>query len=1490
MSSSSPVLKHLALPGVLAFCLMASMPTQGSISIIRQASPPLITMPPSPSSTPAPVGLVGWWKGDGNALDNVGANSGVNQNITYSSGMVGQGFACDPENYAYGTYTGIQIADQPAYALTNALTIEGWIRPRGDGYIIFFRGDHRPGLDPYFLAMQGNHTLLFNICDANGNSANVATPVDYFAWTHVAATLDGSSGTLSLYTNGVLAAQTNTIIRPFAALLPGQSPGIGIGNLNDGGNNFPFLGDIDEIGLYNRALTIGEIQSIYNAGSAGKCAPVPSVVPAIFGVTPMTGPSGTTVTISGTNFSSAAAADIVFFGAVRATVLSASLTNLQVSIPTGATFAPITVAVNGLMAYAPQPFLPTFIGSGANNSLSPRLDLPAPDGSGLVNFADMDGDGKSDLVVCCGNGVILIYRNISTGGTVTTGSFAPRVDLTVPTGLDTLTIADVDGDGKLDTVLLNRDLNQVMVLQNLSAPGILTTNSFAAPVFFSTGSDPRGLSVRDLDGDGKPELIVGNWGDNTVSVFHNTGAPGITTNSFSPAVNFAVGTSPQGLAVADLDGDGQPDIATANNNYVTDNSVSILRNTGSLGNISFATHVDLAGLATSYGIVIGDLDGDGKLDIAVSSFDYGQAVSVYRNTSTPGSITTGSFAPHVDFAAGGWGNALTIGDLDGDGKPDLAVVTQLPDHLSIFKNISTPGSFTSSSLAPRVDYSAGWNPNGVAIGDLDGDGRPDIAFAVSYAATLSIYQNQTPLNLPPPPLNLPAIASFGPASGSAGTSVTISGANFSASATSNIVYFGAVRAIVSSASTTNLTVSVAAGATFAPITVTTRGLTTYSPQPFLPTFVGTGEPISTASFGPRQDLASGNGPNQVVIADLDNDGKPDLIVANDYNNTISLYRNISADHTLTAASFAPPVDLATPTGSYSPYGIVAADVDGDGKLDIVASNFGDNNVSVYRNSCSPGDISSNAFAMRVDFPTGAQPQGVAVGDIDGDGRTDLLVANTGTGTISILRNTSVVGSLTAGSFAPKIDITTGSGCDSVTVGDLDGDSLPDVVTADAGSDTVSLLRNFSSPGTIAFDAKADLATPGYPIHVKLVDLDGDGKLDLAVACNLPQRYSIYRNTSTVGSLTADSLAPRIDYPLGGRGHTTAVGDLDGDGKPDLAVATELDSMISIFQNTGTPGSFTNSSLTNPINFSTGWNAWGVAVGDLDGDGRPDVVFANSYDHNISIYQNLVPLAGPPTITAQPATQTAIEGATTTLSVMVNGVPPFGFQWNFNGAPIAGGTNATLVLANLHPNQTGNYTVTISSAYGDTTSSNILVTVTAQTILIYKYSGLEKITSAGQSVSNAYAGEFFFIPDTTNGTFVGWSNIKGRKFYWVNPLSGYLLFGIAGAGGQSFTVIGQAGQEMDTNSQPHLWADLHKGQNAKLTVGKKKYFTFPNTFADTATHLYPNPQTGSMILNEANSTYTFLLKDTQNANNNGLTVTDLVNALTRSLTNQGYQSQ
>ena len=188
--------------------------------------------------------------------DSAGTNNAYAlPNVSFTNGIVGQAFAFDPENLPYGTYSGVRIADQPAYALTNSLSIEGWIRPRGDGYVIFYRGDNRSGLDPYSMSMGLNNILSFGITDANGNSASVSAPLVYNQWWHVAGTLDGASGKLSLYTNGTLAAQITTTVRPFGDLIPGDSPGIGIGNVNDGFDNFPFYGDIDEVSLYNRALS-----------------------------------------------------------------------------------------------------------------------------------------------------------------------------------------------------------------------------------------------------------------------------------------------------------------------------------------------------------------------------------------------------------------------------------------------------------------------------------------------------------------------------------------------------------------------------------------------------------------------------------------------------------------------------------------------------------------------------------------------------------------------------------------------------------------------------------------------------------------------------------------------------------------------------------------------------------------------------------------------------------------------------------------------------------------------------------------------------------------------------------------------------------------------------------------------------------------------------------------------------------------------------------
>ena len=377
-------------------------------------------------------------------------------------------------------------------------------------------------------------------------------------------------------------------------------------------------------------------------------APVDSSPPANTSFSPMSGIGGTLVTISGTNFSAVTASNIVYFGAVRASVSVASPTSLSVTVPTGATYAPITVTVGGLTAWASAPFMPTFNG-GTNNAttLATRLDLPAADSPGQVILAEVDGDGKPDLLINSGTPQVMsIYRNISTNGTVTAGSFAPRVDVPMPGAIQNAVLADLDGDGKLDIVVLDRDANQVHILKNLSTPGNITSNSFAPAVNLSTGHDPRGIVVRDLDGDGLPEIAVANWADATVYVYRNLGTTaGITSNSFAAPLIFPVGASAQDLKAADLDGDGKPDLITANNNYGTTNSVSLLRNTSTAGNISFAPQVALTGLPTAYCLAIGDLDGDGKPDIVVSSFDQGQSVSVLsQHPSSPGSLTTNSFA------------------------------------------------------------------------------------------------------------------------------------------------------------------------------------------------------------------------------------------------------------------------------------------------------------------------------------------------------------------------------------------------------------------------------------------------------------------------------------------------------------------------------------------------------------------------------------------------------------------------------------------------------------------------------------------------------------------------------------------------------------------------------------------------------------------------------------------------------------------------------
>ncbi|MBI4930887.1 MAG: T9SS type A sorting domain-containing protein [Bacteroidetes bacterium] len=444
---------------------------------------------------------------------------------------------------------------------------------------------------------------------------------------------------------------------------------------------------------------------------------------------PTSGPVGTTVTITGTGFNTTPASNIVFFGATMATVSAATAISLTVTVPSGANFQYITVTnLNTyLTAYSAQPFN---MATSCSSTPSFAAAISVQGGSHNVETCDMDGDGKADLVIAdYFNNTFTVTRNTSTPGSI---SFAPKV--TFPWAAagqpNEVSIGDFDGDGKPDVALGGNGGGAfVSVYRNTSTPGSI---SFAARQDFSASSGQgNGNKIIDIDKDGKPDLVSVHWSGNCVWVLRNTSTgPGII--SFAAGVSFATTTQPHKIDVGDLDGDSKPDVVIT---AFTSNTLSIFRNTSTPGTISFAARQDFSPGTVPYFIHIGDLDGDGKADIATVTRD-ASTLAVYRNTSTPGAIT---LAVRQDFATLGGAfthYGLDFGDLDGDGKPDIAVGNSSLNSTSIFRNTSVPGTI---SFAARVDVASGY-AYFIGIDDFDGDGKPDIAVTKS-GTTVSILGN-----------------------------------------------------------------------------------------------------------------------------------------------------------------------------------------------------------------------------------------------------------------------------------------------------------------------------------------------------------------------------------------------------------------------------------------------------------------------------------------------------------------------------------------------------------------------------------------------------------------------------------------------------------------------------------------------------------------------------------------------------------------------------
>lgn len=706
---------------------------------------------------------------------------------------------------------------------------------------------------------------------------------------------------------------------------------------------------------------------------------------------------------------------------------------------------------------------------------------------------------------------------------------------------------DLDGDGKQDLVFTTTNA-AVNVLRNLSTA---TDIIFDTIQVFTAGGGANGIGTGDFDGDGKPDLAISNAASSLVSVLINTSTPGVI--SFAPKADFGADVGQSDIAVSDIDGDGKPDIAVPNQ---TLNKISVLRNTTTGGVLSFATKVDFATNARPRSIALGDLNDDGKPDAITANLNI-NLLSTFRNISTPGTIL---FDTRVDvYADNAYGCA--IGDMDLDGKPDVAVTNTNFNQVALLRNTSSSGG--NITFDTKVNFSALGPLQAILMTDLTGDGLPEVVAgnAAGSSSTIQVFKNQS------------APGSF---------------------SLSQPYYYNAVNTV------TRLTGCDwnGDGITDIGITPTNRAaiLKNRINEPFITSFSpvfgnnGTVMTIQGTNFNGATAVNIGGNPAAAFTV-----VSPTQITATIGTAAKGAVQVTSAagTHALNEFTLPPPV-ISAFSPQTGPPGTIVTISGNHFDADTAANNI------VLFGSARANVLTATSTTLTVQVPAGANAEPVTVISHQLAAESNKPFYYTFPGG----------GAFTSQSFDPKVDFITGNlgaAVSSVNAADIDGDNRPDLVTANYGANSISVIRNLSTPGHIATAPKVDLPTNGSPRYAALHDLDNDGKQDLVVSTST-SLVSVFRNTSTPGNL---SFAARIDFNGFANPAGLSFGDYNRDGKPDISAA--ILGGVAFLRNFSTqPG--TISFIGQPASGSSQLS-YAIQSGDLDGDGMPEIVDVEGVNGN-----------------------------------------------------------------------------------------------------------------------------------------------------------------------------------------------------------------------------------------------------------------------------------
>ena len=734
--------------------------------------------------------------------------------------------------------------------------------------------------------------------------------------------------------------------------------------------------------------------------------------------------------------------------------------------------------------------------------------------------------------------------------------------------------------------------------------------SFTHAPVYPVGADTRSVASADFDGDGRPDLAVANADLSSVTVLLKVGLG-------TPAISntYPVGDFPLSVAAGDFTGDGKIDIIASSN---SSSNLSLLRNNGSGGFLPADTFTVSAGAVD---MAVGDFNNNGTLDVAVA---VGAGVSIVLGNGQ------GSFSAPTFFQE--TANKILAADFNNDGKLDLAIT----GNTTRIRLGNGAGQFAEAAC--EVQSFSG----GMAAADVNGDGKLDLVRSNILAGQIQIHLGDgagclaAPINVGNAGGNgsvaLADLNKDGKVDIVGGATVLLGtgGGAFGPPFTFGMGSLGANTVIADFDGDSNLDIASAGSGT--------AGI-----------LFGNGAGGFRFAVGPAERGAFG-----LAQADMNNDGKLDVIAMSDGSFVVMLgdgTGNLSApsNATVPGPSFFGPViadfngdtkldvavlddthngpgglprlhvALGNGLGGFSstastsfdasqPAAVSGGDLNGDGKIDLVTVNRGGGNNNEGSISVGLSDGTGN-FQMQpnVSVRTPANPLGVAFADFNEDGKMDLAVPS-GFGFSILLGNG-------AGGFAPGTHITTANSS-SIRAADLDGDGNVDLVMVSQElNGKTSVVRG---DGTGGFSAPLQFNIGTFPSDLTLADFNNDTRLDLAVTTATQDNPNTSQQRSSVAVLLGDGaggFGSPVTFPTDrGAAHVIAA-DLNGDTRPDIITANRVNN-LTVAMNTCTGSAFTISGSVT--------NGSGQGIADvtmiLESDvAPPQIVFTNQSGNYVFTY-------------------------------------------------------------------------------------------------------------------------------------------------------------------------------------------------------------------------------------------------------------------------------